>query len=131
MRALPTAVQVPDAAVMLAETSGHASAIRRASAEAVRSGQAGYDTLPLVLAVLAEKLKGSASKWAPYLGFMPSNLQHLPFQWSVRRRLGACVHLSAEHLTMCFTTSQQFSNCSRKARVRVQLQSFSYHASHQ
>ena len=35
-----------------------------------------------VLAVMAEKAQGAASRWAPYLALLPDDMTHMPFYWT-------------------------------------------------
>jgi hypothetical protein len=40
----------------------------------------------LVVAVMAERALGIASRWAPYLGFLPDSMDHMPVYWQVGGR---------------------------------------------
>ena len=37
----------------------------------------------LVLGVMAERAAGAASRWAPYLDWLPESMEHLPVYWTV------------------------------------------------
>lgn len=76
-------MQVPDSAVLLAEESD--LAIDMESLGFARSeSDAVYESLPLILNLMVEKLKGKSSKWAGYIDFLPASLPGLPYQWEVR-----------------------------------------------
>lgn len=46
----------------------------------------------LVLSVMAEAAKGSKSKWADYLSFIPRDMSHMPMNWEVRVGCVVCIH---------------------------------------
>lgn len=75
--------QVPDSAVLLAEESDVATdmeelGLSREDCDVV------YESVPLIINLMVEKLKAESSKWAGYIDFLPQNLAGLPFQWDVR-----------------------------------------------
>ena len=82
-------MQVPDSAVLLAEESDLANDMEslgfaRSESDAV------YESLPLILNLMVEKLKGKSSKWAGYIDFLPASLPGLPYQWEVRTSWHTC-----------------------------------------
>lgn len=73
--------QVPDDAVLLAESS--AAAAQLESAGLLKpADHASLEVQGLIFAVMVEKRLGNASKWAPYLEVLPADVGHMPFTWA-------------------------------------------------
>jgi hypothetical protein len=75
-------LQVPDDAVLLAEESELQQYI--ADHGLYEEGDQVLQSLPLVLTVMFERMKGELSRWAAYLNFLPRDLPGMPFMWEVR-----------------------------------------------
>lgn len=82
--------QVPDSAVLLAEESEVANDVESLGLTRA-DGDSVYESVPLILNLMVEKIKGNSSKWAGYLNFLPESLPGLPFQWDVRSNQNASV----------------------------------------
>lgn len=77
-------MQIPDDTVLLADVSVVAGSLGAAGLERGECPPL-YEAQALVIAVIAEKLRGEESPWAPYLAALPLSLPGMPFTWPVRR----------------------------------------------
>ncbi|KIY98017.1 hypothetical protein MNEG_9948 [Monoraphidium neglectum] len=73
-------VEVPDDAVLMAENCSIAELLAEAGL-AKPAADALLEVQGLVVAVMAERALGIASRWAPYLGFLPDSMDHMPVYW--------------------------------------------------
>lgn len=74
---------MPDSAVLLAEEGEVANDMESLGFSKADEDSV-YESVPLILNLMVEKVKGKSSKWAGYLNFLPESLPGLPFQWDVR-----------------------------------------------
>eukprot|EP00892_Ulva_mutabilis_P007677 jgi/Ulvmu1/5281/UM022_0075.1 len=80
-----TVLKVPDTAVLLAEESDISQLVEGLRVEN-RASDMVNSSIPLIIVLMVEKLKGNASKWAAYIDFLPQGLEGLPFQWGKDNR---------------------------------------------
>lgn len=73
-------IEVPDALVLTAEASVAGGALARAGIDEGADNRR-TDAHALVLALMAERCAGEASRWAPYIAMLPACVDHMPHEW--------------------------------------------------
>ena len=75
-------VQVPDEAVLLAETGSLIEHI--VEIDITEESELALQSVPLIITAMYEKMRGAGSQWSAYLSFLPQLHQmSLPFTWEV------------------------------------------------
>ncbi|KAF8073173.1 SETD6 [Scenedesmus sp. PABB004] len=74
-------VEVPDDAVLMAESCAIAEALAADGLVKECAEDALLEVQGLVLAVMAERRAGGASRWGPYLALLPDDMTHMPIYW--------------------------------------------------